>query len=386
MQAPLRRRCFARATVSMAIAALASPHVGRAAASLQFDAALLDIRRYVFVPSAASPVATVIDTDTDRIVGTLHTDIVARQVEVSRELAKLVATDGISAFLSIVDVFGGTTRRIGLAAPAQRLTLGTTGRFLAAADLAGGTITLIDLVNDRVAGTVGSLPKLRDVMFGDKDAALYIATEAPAVGVIDIENVKRLRDLPPLRAFASGVAALTRMPNGRRILARPEGGGPIGVLDVERGEAVDEIDAGPGTAGAFPSGTGIYLLVPDNAQATLAVFRTEKLRDPVALRGAPGVTGVYSAWLDSVAFVPSATRQRVLVYDLDAQSLAGEIALSGTPARGAVTADSRKLYLPVLDPQQVVVVDGESRRITATIDLPHVPLAAIVAGGWGICH
>jgi hypothetical protein len=75
-----------------------------------------------------------------------------------------------------------------------------------------------------------------------------------------------------------------------------------------------------------------------------------------------------------------------LVYDLDRPSLAGEIALSGAPVRGAVTADSRKLYLPVAEPPQLVVVDGKTQRVVANIDLPSKPLVAIVAGGWGVCH
>jgi len=33
-----------------------------------------------------------------------------------------------------------------------------------------------------------------------------------------------------------------------------------------------------------------------------------------------------------------------------------------------------------------VAVAGDMRRVHATFDLPGPPLAALVAGGWGICH
>jgi DNA-binding beta-propeller fold protein YncE len=158
------------------------------------------------------------------------------------------------------------------------------------------------------------------------------------------------------------------------------------VLDLEQGKLIAEFDAGTDAAAAVPSGTGTYLLVPNTARPTLAVFRSANLRDPALLKSEAGATSVYTAWLDSVAFVPSEPRRQLLVYDLDAQHLTGEIALPGQPTRGAVTSDSRKLYLPVLDPPAVVVVDGETRQLVATIPLHDTPLAAVVAGGWGICH
>ena len=87
-----------------------------------------------------------------------------------------------------------------------------------------------------------------------------------------------------------------------------------------------------------------------------------------------------------VVFIPNSAGYRPLIYDLDARRPAGEIALAGPPLRGAVTPDSRTLYLPVRDPPCVVAVDGASRTVSARFDLASPPLAALVAGGWGICH
>jgi hypothetical protein len=387
LQEQLGRRRLVQVGLSMTASALALRSTADAAPSNRLDPAFRDVRRYVFVPGATTALTTIIDADTDSIVETLPTGIVLRQGEVSRELATLVAIDGTAAAVSVIDVFDGTASRIALPAPAQLLTLGTGGRMVAATDLNGGTIMLIDLVQGCVAATISHLPKLRDVMFGDKDLLLYIAAEqSGSVGVIDVETARLVRHIPTLHPTAAGLRSLTRMPNGRRLLAQPQGGGPISVLDAEQGTPVTGIAAGPGAVGAFPSGTGKFVLVPDAAQARLAIFRSDTLHDPVVLPGAPDATGVSSAWLDSVAFMPSRERRRVLVYDLDTLRLAGELPLPGPPTRGAVTSDSRKLYLPITDPPQVVVVDGETRRITASIALPHVPLAALIAGGWGICH
>jgi DNA-binding beta-propeller fold protein YncE len=358
-------------------------------AQATIEPALFDIRRYVYVPSTTVPDVAVIDTEDDRIAARLHTGIVARQAVVSRDTATLIATDGQSASVSLLDVVSGKTRTVALSAAVDRLTVGTTGQLVAASDLAGGTIALIDLGEerqDRVTMITG-LPPLREVMFGDLDTALYIAAEGlSGVGVVDVAKAKLLHEIATFQPTPDGVAALARTPDGRQVLARPRGGGPISVLDPEQGRAVAQVAGGPGTMGIFPSGTGNYLLIPDDIEATLAVFRSNRLDDPVALPGAAGVIGVYTAWLDSIAFVPSAVRRSVLVYDLDKMHLVDEITLPGAPAAGAVTADSRTLYLPILDPPIVVAVDGNTRRIVATYDLPSPPLAALVAGGWGICH
>jgi len=358
-----------------------------ARAQAAFDPALLDIRRYVYVPSATTADVTVIDADTGRLVRGLQTGMIARQVVVNRATATLLATDATTAAVSLVDVFTATLRKLALPAPAGRLTVGTSGRLAAASDLAGGTITLIDLNDDRVDTVIAGLPRLRDVMFGAQDTVLYIAAEGiDGIGVIDVAAAKLSQQIATFRPTRAGVAALARTPNGRQILAQPQGGGPISVLDPEQGKPVAQLAAGPGVAGMFPSGTGTFLLLPDNAEATLTVFRAEHLEKPVSLPGAAGMVGVYTAWLDSVAFVASAAGRRLLIYDLDTMKPAGEVALNGVPVQGAVTPDSRTLYLAVRDPPCVVAVDGASRAIAATYDLASPPLTALVAGGWGICH
>ena len=349
--------------------------------------ALLDMSRYVYVPSAVTPDITVIDIDSNRIVGQLHAGVIPQQAVVSRGAATLVAIDGETASASLVDVFAGTVRSVALPAPAQRLTVSASGQLVAATDLKGGTITVIDLSEGRVSKRISGLPPLRDTMFGERDTVLYVAAEGiSGIGVVDLTGGVLTGEIAVLPPSTAGIATLARTPDGRQILALPQGGGPISVVDAVQGTVIGELKAGFGTEGIFPSGVGSYLLVPDNVAATLAVFRGTHQADPVLLRGAAGVIGIYTAWLDSVAFMPSTASRSVLVYDLDAMRQVGDITLHGTPAQGAVTADSRTLYLPVLDPPAIVVLDGQTRAITTTVDLPHQPLAALIAGGSGLCH
>lgn len=345
----------------------------------------MDARRFVFVPCADQPNVIVVDSETDRIVATLPLGLLPRQVAVSGGEAKLVATDGKRAV--IVDLAERASRPIDLPHPVARLVLGTTGWMLAAADPDGGMITLYDLRFERVVNRLQGLPALRDLMFSDKDGFLLVAAEGwDAISVVDVNTGRPVSQLAPFRPAPAGIGSLARTPNGRRVLARPQGGGAISVIDLQAGLAVGELDVAPTASGAVPSGTGALLFVPDSVLATLTVFRTDALARRAVLPGAPGLQGVYSAWLDSVAFVPSATRRRILVYDLDRLQPAGDIALAGTPGTGSVTADSRKLYLPLSDPARLAVIDGETRAQIAWLALPAPPLAAIAPGGWGVCH
>jgi DNA-binding beta-propeller fold protein YncE len=358
--------------------------VTKARAAVPFD-----IRRYVYVPSATTPDVTIIDTETNRVAGTLRTGIAARQAVVNRKSATLIATDGTSASVSLVDVVTGAARTVSLPNPAGRLTVGATGSLAAAFDPAGGTIALIGLSDERhdKVTTIRGLPPLRDAMFGDLDTALYIAAEGlGGIGVVDAGQARLMHEITPVEPSRNGFAALARTPNGRQVLALPQDGGPISVLDPERGQPIGRVDAAYGATGMFPSGTGRYLLVPNSVEATLAVFRFEPSGDSVSLPGAAGVTSVYTAWLDSVAFMPSTSEHSVLVYDLDMMRRMDEIVLRGRPGPGAVTPDSRILFLPVLDPPQVVAIDAATRKIAAVFDLAEPPLAALVAGGWGVCH
>ena len=327
----------------------------------------------------------VIDSRTDRLVASLKLGVVPRQALVSLGEALLIATDEISA--SIVDLETAELRGVELPHPAQRLTLGGSGWLLAVADLAG-SISLLDLRRRRVLWRLDGLGRLRDLMFVDQDGLLYLAGERWAgVGVVDVNTGRLTGEIAPFRpASAGGAASLARTPNGRQaVMCSLDGGAPT-IIDLESGVAVGELAEAEGADAVVPSGTGQFLFAPDSRRARLRIFRAAAASPAILLDAAPAMTGVHCTWLDSTAFAPSAAQRRVLVYDLDRLSAVGSIALPGAPGPGSVTADSRKLYLPLNGPAGLAVIDGQTRTLLGTIPLPSEPLAAIVPGGWGVCH
>jgi DNA-binding beta-propeller fold protein YncE len=344
-----------------------------------------DVTQFVFVPSAEQPTATVVDVGSNRIVGSVGLGAVPQQVLISRTEAHLIVTDGRSSEIVTVDLATLGLTRVPLSHAAERLVLGTNGWLLAAADLRSGTITLFDLRRGIVMGRVDGLPPLRDFMFVDQDGYLFVAAQGwTSIAVVDTNTARVMRWISP--DGNTGIVAFARTPNGRSVLAQPASADPPSIIDVESNKIVGTLGQAVVKDGITPSGTGAFLFIPENRDATFCVYREGRFSSPAILPAKPGMNAVYSAWLDSVAFVSCVPSRELLVYDLDTLRPAGSLPLGGQPGQGGVTPDSAKLYVPLASPSGLGIVDCQNRRVAATLPMASRPLAAVVPGGWGICH
>jgi DNA-binding beta-propeller fold protein YncE len=127
-------------------------------------------------------------------------------------------------------------------------------------------------------------------------------------------------------------------------------------------------------------------LTVDNQSGSVTIGRDADGSVHTVLPGAPGIATIYSAWFDTLALAPSTAARAVLLYDLDEARLAGTIPLPAVPARGAVTPDGKKLYLPLPDAGRVAVLDASRRALVASIAVPGTPSLVLLAGSYGICH
>jgi DNA-binding beta-propeller fold protein YncE len=345
-----------------------------------------DLSRYVFVLGRDSSGVTVFDSASNAVAANLDIGLVPKQVEISRELSRLVATDGRSQRIVVFDVPTETATTIDLPILAERVTLGTSGWLLAVIDTSGGRVAVVDLIKHRVVTVIDGLAGLSDAMFGGQDALLYVATGASQrISIIDIATGQKTGEINTESDAGNGIRSFARLPDGRRILALPEAGGRISIVDPEGGGLIGVVDGGQTPSSIISSGTGKYLLIPDPTRSTIGIASGDHFRSTAQLSSVEGVSAAYPTWLDSVLFT-AGTDRRMAVYDLDAMRQVDQISLPGVPVTGAVTVDSRTLYLPIRDPAKLLVVDGQTRRVVATLDLPASPLAAIVPGGVGVCH
>ncbi|HEY0181362.1 MAG TPA: hypothetical protein VGC09_01015 [Rhodopila sp.] len=355
------------------------------AASAHADEDTIDMTRAVFVSLADRHIVPYLDPDTDRIAGSIDVGLVPRQIEIASSIGKLLAIDGKSPQVNVVDLQLGTTHTVSLGLVPSRMTVSSDGLTVALADTGTGHVVLLDLLRRRIIGGVSNLPPLRDMVFSIDSRKLYLAGAHPgAIDVMDATN--GLLNPAIATGLLHGSLAFGRSPNGHRLFVQSDSGGGVAVLDLDHSGPLAPIPAGPAATVAFPSATGAYLLVVDNQRGTLTITRDGDAQNPAVMKAATGVSIVYTAWFDTLALVPSSTARTLLLYDLEGARSVGEIPLAGTPARGGVTPDGQKLYLPLTDADQVAVINAQRRRLTASITMPGHPTAIVMAGSYGVCH
>ncbi len=345
-----------------------------------------DVLRYVFVPSRTAATVTVIDRNSDTVVGVVNPGLVPAQVIVSEATGMLAASDGATRRLAIFNLANGRSSGIDLDFTPQRLVGTTDGYMVAVADLSAGIVAFVELMRKREVSRVTGLSAIRDLMFGSDGAFFYVATEGSrGIGVIDVARGKLIAEISMPHLRSGDVTGLTRAPNGRIGYVKARGGG-ASLVDLSNFRMLHQVDVARGAAKAFPTGYGGYVVMPDNAERTVSVMSSTSLSVAAMFKGPADVAAVYSGWFDTIVLIPGRSDQKLLVYDLDRLSIAAEIALPGRPGLGAVTADGAKFYLALEDAGAVAVVDLKTRRLTGTIPVGPNPGAAIMARSFDICH
>jgi hypothetical protein len=133
-----------------------------------------------------------------------------------------------------------------------------------------------------------------------------------------------------------------------------------------------------------PTGLGKWLLAADAGEGKLRVVRSSPFRAAGTLDADPKISALYSAWFDTVAIASSF--RKAVIYDLDSMTKVRDIPLEDAPGPGSVTPDGKKLFLPLEDAGKVAVIDAQARSLTNMISVGPRPIAAVMAGGYGVCH
>jgi DNA-binding beta-propeller fold protein YncE len=345
------------------------------------------VARYVFIPSRNAQIVTVVERDTDGVVGTLDVGLVPEQAVVSEATRKLVAVDGIARAVSVVDLANGRRVTIDLDFTPRWLIASPDGYVAAAADLSAGSVAFVELMRNRVVSRITGLSPIHDLMFGPDGAFLYVAVErSDGIGVVDVARGKLIEEITVSGLRSAQAAGLTRSPSGRMGYVKAQGSRTISLVDLSNFRPVREIEVGRDALKAFPTGFGGYLVVPDNSEQTVTIVANASLTVAAMLKGGAGMTTVHSGWFDTLALVPSATERKLMVYDLDRLSRAPDITLPGSPGPGAVTQDGAKLYLALEDASKVAVIDLQRRVLLRTIAVASNPVAAVMAKSFDVCH
>jgi DNA-binding beta-propeller fold protein YncE len=337
-----------------------------------------NVKQNIFVAARASQTLTVIDTDSEQVIGALELGLEPKQLAVSDSVAKLAAIDGKGRRIVLVELVSGDTKSIDFDFVPAKLVLAPDGLQLAV--IGDGKMAFLDLLFVRETARATGLPLVQDAVFSGDSHRLF-ASIAGSNGIVIIDagtghETGRIE-------WKTGISAIVRSVNGREGFAKAASGSEVLHLDFIDGRVLGEIQASAG-AEIISTGLGKWLLAANAAEGKLRVAQSSPLKAAATLDADPGISALYSAWFDTVA-VASAFRKAV-IYDLDAMAKVREIPLEGAAGPGSVTPDGKKLFLPLEDAGKVAVIDAQSRSLTNMISVGPKPIAAVVAGGYGVCH
>ena len=354
---------------------------------------------YVFVPNRASADVAVIDTRTDRLVARIPVGNVPHQVAISDVVNKLVASNTAAGTISIVDLSTLQTRTLELDDEPEHMALGPDGVLLAIGNIAAGTVSLVSLEHETEIARVAGLFDPHNLTFSPDGSLLYVANlGANHVSVIDIASARVVDEIPVGRPTAlaategvgaefQGIINVTPTPDGRLGFAAHGEANELAVIDLRTRALKKTIALGELPWRAYSTADGRFMLVPNNGDRTLSVISTATLEVVATLPAAEDVTGVNTGWFETTGFALSRAGRKAVIYDLEAMTRVGEIALPGMPETGVTTPDGTKLYVALSDTDQVAVIDIRARALIKTIDdVGDEPWGAMMVGALNYCH
>jgi YVTN family beta-propeller protein len=356
--------------------------------------------RYVFVPNRSSADVAVIDTATDTVVTRLPVGNVPHQVAVSEVTGKLVASNTADDTISVIDLASLATTTLRLDHEPEHMELDPSERLLAVGNIGAGTVSLVGLDPLEEIARVDGLFAPHNLTFSPDGSRLYVANlAADHVSVIDVASAKVVDEIrvaePSTVASADrqadaefqGIINVTRTPDGRLGFAAHGESNRMAVLDLRTGTVKANIELGSLPWRAYSTADGRYMLVPNNGERTVSVVSTASLEEVARLPGAEDMTGINTGWFETTAVAISRGENKALVYDLEAMTKVGEIALPFAPETGVTTPDGTKLYVALSGTDQVAVIDLRKRALIRTIDdVGDEPWGVTMIGTINYCH
>ena len=363
-------------------------------------AALSDLDNYIFVPNRASADVAVIDARTDKVVAKVQVGHTPHQVAVSGKLGKMVTSNTSDNTITIVDLKTlQTAATLTLGAMPEHIEISPHGGVLAVGNIGAGTVSLVSLKENRELRRVSGLHEPHNMTFSPNGKLLYVSNlGAEFVSVIDVAAGKIINEISigAPKAMAAkgsqgeeyqGIINVTPTPDGRHGFAAYGEGDALAVLDLRTQKTLKTISVGDTPWRAYATADGKFMIVPNNGDKTVSIISTSSLKEVARLKGAADMTGVNTGASESTAMILSRSENKAIVIDLRTLTVAGEIALPGTPETGVTTLDGKKLYVALSSSNQVAVIDMEKRTLVGAIGgVGEGPWGAHIAGAGNYCH
>lgn len=356
------------------------------------------IQDFVFIPSRGAPEVTIVSSFSDEIVGTINLPVQPDRVLVSQGVGSMIFSDTAAKTVSIYS-FGTSAVVAAIEIPffPEALVLSPNGRYAAVADEDIGSVGIVDLVKGTLHATFTGLDRPTKLAFGEDDLLLYVSDSlSNEVKVIDVQESKIINaigmsiggsDGGSNMVNAEAISAVTRTPNGRYGLCVSPNGQRVAILNLGEQTEIKSLRLGKDPSRPYGTADGRYMMVANNGDSTVTIVSTDTFDVVATLDGTTDVTAINTGYFESFAFVISGAEKKAVTLDLMDLKNIGEIAFSGTPGPGVVTADGLKMYVALGDTNELAVVSVEEQALIKTISkVGHSPWGATMLQTNNYCH
>jgi DNA-binding beta-propeller fold protein YncE len=281
--------------------------------------ALADVDRSVFAASRQVPQVAVIDTESDAVVARIALPGVPRHLLVSPGLHKLIASDGTTDRVDIVDLVTLTVERtVDPGFPPLLIQLDRGGNLLAIGGSAADHIELL-MLSDGETRTVRGPPDLSAIVFDRSGRRLFATSRTSnSLFVLDLDAAA-IREISPdaSNSAAPGIAFLATDPGSEYGFAAHGDSGLLSVFDLKKQQQVTSI-ALPGPTGrVFPKADSQSVFVANDRDRSVSRISTWTLRESARLPVGSDIVGINFGFFQTVAFALSRGESKVVAYDLD---------------------------------------------------------------------
>lgn len=345
---------------------------------------------FIFVANRTSAEIAVIDVRKDEVVSRIVTDGIPLHLLASKERRQLIATSKEGKSLTLVDFDSReTVFSLQLGFEPTFIEMGPDDHLLAVGD-DQGTLSIVSLDELHELHRIEGLPEPGYSMFSSKGDRLFVSHRTSGeISVVDLAQgrVTGRISLEGVSPNGGGIAHITRTPGGRYGFALHREGGGLSVLDLEKETALDTVTLPGGHWRGFPTVDSQYLLVPNRNDDSLSMISARTRLESARFEGIRDMTGVNTALFGSMAFAFSRTDKGVTVIDLLEQRIISRFDLPSAPETAATTTDGLKIYVALVESNQVAVIDVIRGKVMKIIDdVGDEPWAVLAAGALNYCH
>lgn len=350
---------------------------------------------YAVVQGQGTSEIALVNAYDDTIAGRIDLLVQPDQVLISNAVERIIFSSRKNKTVSTFDLAAQKVDAIfELPFSPDSIVLSPDGLTLVAADVNEGLVGIIKLAEATLLPVVSGFTHPANLSF-DNDSSFVLIPDSAANEIKVLDTSSGL-GLDPIKVSVSEtggagngetLSAVTRTISGLYGLSVDKNSSRMSIINFRQWAESKTINLGKNPTRPYGTSDGRLMLVANNEDRTISIFSTEYFDLEATLPGVSDVTSIVTGYLETLAFVVSASEKKAVVVDLTDMTVEGEIKFDGTPGPAVVTADGLKLFVALTDTNQVAVVDVRQRRVEKTIkDIGQSPVGVILALTNNYCH